>query len=279
MKKVTYKNDIQAYIDTLEHLNLKVGLSGLAWRDILKNGLPEKIAYRLSLTQGGEPEEDDALVQSIREHGLAHERRVDEEKLSEKPSGNSQPKSNKRKREKDQSTETPAAKKPKETNSGGGSGSGPKPAPKGKGEPVFAASEKEAAHKGIPQTLIDKRMKEGSCTHCGYDGHRWMFCRKEAVVSSAKKLKKAAAAQKAEQSGKGTIKSESNTADGKVSAVKAGKRPFERKLTVRIPPVESDGSKEVMAHLYMKAGISPNRVSKASSSKSRVYEIQSEDEE
>src|SRR6195952_4550781 len=105
MKKVQYNGDVQAYIDTLEHLNLKVGLSGLAWRDILKNGLPEKIAYRLSLTQGGEPEEDDALVQSIREHGLAHERRVDEEKLSEKPSGNSQQKSNKRKREKTDSTD------------------------------------------------------------------------------------------------------------------------------------------------------------------------------
>ena len=153
MKKVTYKNDIQAYIDTLEHLNLKVGLSGLAWRDILKNGLPEKIAYRLSLTQGGEPEEDDALVQSIREHGLAHERRVDEEKLSEKPSGNSQQKSNKRKREKTDSTDTPAPKKPKETGSGGRSGQGN--APKGSGDPVFAATDREVAHKGIPQTLID----------------------------------------------------------------------------------------------------------------------------
>ena len=98
-------------------------------------------------------------------------------------------------------------------------------------------------------------------------------------MSSAKKLKKAAAAQKAEQSGKGKEKAESSNTDSKVSAVKASKKPFERKLTVRIPPVESDGSKEVMAHLYMKAGISSNRVSKASSSKSRIYEIQSEDEE
>ena len=82
-------------------------------------------------------------------------------------------------------------------------------------------------------------------------------------MSSARKLRKAAAALKGDQNGKGTVKPDSNTTDGKVSAVKAGKKPFQRKLT---------------------AGISSGRVSKpqtvasSSSSRSRVYEVQSEDE-
>ena len=101
-------------------------------------------------------------------------------------------------------------------------------------------------------------------------------------MSSARKLRKAAAALKGDQNGKGTIKPESNTTDGKVSAVKAGKKPFQRKLTVRHPVVESDGSREILTHLNMKAGISSGRVSKPQtvslSSRSRVYEVQSEDE-
>ena len=284
MKKVQYNGDVQAYIDSLEHLNLKVGLSGLAWRDILKNGLPDDISYRLSLTQGGEPQEDDALIIAIREHGLAHERRLDEKKGKGDNPAPSSSKSKKRKRGDQGSPETPAPKKPKETGSGGRSGQGN--APKGSGDPVFAATDREVAHKGIPQTLIDKRMKAEpkQCTRCGYDNHRWMYCRKEAVVSSARKLRKAAAALKGDQNGKGTIKPESNTTDGKVSAVKAGKKPFQRKLTVRHPVVESDGSREILTHLNMKAGISSGRVSKpqtvasSSSSRSRVYEVQSEDE-
>jgi len=284
MKKVQYNGDVQAYIDSLEHLNLKVGLSGLAWRDILKNGLPDDISYRLSLTQGGEPQEDDALIIAIREHGLAHERRLDEKKGKGDNPAPSSSKSKKRKRGDQGSPETPAPKKPKETGSGGRSGQGN--APKGSGDPVFAATDREVAHKGIPQTLIDKRMKAEpkQCTRCGYDNHRWMYCRKEAVVSSARKLRKAAAALKGDQNGKGTVKPEPNTTDGKVSAVKAGKKPFQRKLTVRHPVVESDGSREILTHLNMKAGISSGRVSKpqtvasSSSSRSRVYEVQSEDE-
>jgi N-acetylglutamate synthase-like GNAT family acetyltransferase len=282
MKKVVYNNDVQAYIDALEHLNLKVGLSGLAWRDILKNGLPDEISYRLSLTQGGEPQEDDSLIQSIREHGLAHERRLDEKKLKGDNATSTTPsKSKKRKRDNQDSTETQTPKKPKDSNS---AGNAPKPkGPRGKGEPVYAATDKEAAHKGIPQTLIDKRLKEGDCTRCGFDNHRWMYCRKEAVVSSAKKSKKAAAAQKAERNSKEVAKSEPDSADGKVSAVKAGKNPFERKFSVGIPIAESDESRGIMAHLKLKAGISSRHATKSSTEtsnlNSRVYEIPSEDEE
>lgn len=74
MKKVKYPGDVLAYIDNLRHLYL----SGSAWRDILKNGLPEEVSYRLSLAQGDEPEEDGPFIASIKEHGLAHEWRLDE---------------------------------------------------------------------------------------------------------------------------------------------------------------------------------------------------------
>jgi hypothetical protein len=281
MKKVIYNNDVQAYIDSLEHLNLKVGLSGLAWRDILKNGLPDEISYRLSLTQGGEPQEDDSLIQSIREHGLAHERRLDEKKLRGDamiPSSSS--KSKKRKRENHDSTEMSTPQKQKENHSGENLIN--TRVPKGKGEPVFATTDKEAAHEGIPQTLVDKRFKQGDCTRCGLNNHRWMYCRKEAIVSSARKLKKAAAAQKAQHSIKENPEPESST-DKKASAVKAVKLPFPRRFAVRGPVVDSDGSREIMAHLNMQAGISSSSVSKStnetSSSRSRVYDIHSEDEE
>ena len=45
-------------------------------------GLPDFILDLLPLTQGGEPQEDDALILCIKEHGLNYERRQGEKKLA-----------------------------------------------------------------------------------------------------------------------------------------------------------------------------------------------------
>lgn len=78
LKKVKYENDILSYIDKLELLNIKVGLQGLVWRKVIKAGLPEVLLDRLSPSMGGEPQEDDALIACIKEHGLSLERRNEE---------------------------------------------------------------------------------------------------------------------------------------------------------------------------------------------------------
>ena len=83
-------------------------MSGVMWRELIKEGLPDFIVDLLPLTQGGEPQEDHALILCIKEHGLNYERRQGKKKLAASAST---------------STSTSAGKKRKR--SGGGTGATP----------------------------------------------------------------------------------------------------------------------------------------------------------
>ena len=50
------------YTDKLKALNLKAGVTGLTWRKIIQAGLPHPLREKLAFGQGGEPQEDDALI-------------------------------------------------------------------------------------------------------------------------------------------------------------------------------------------------------------------------
>jgi len=49
MKLEKYNRDIQQFLLRMENHNIKVGLQGVAWRDMLKNQMPEAGLLRLSL--------------------------------------------------------------------------------------------------------------------------------------------------------------------------------------------------------------------------------------
>ena len=53
--QVKYQSDILKYLDTLQQLNIKVGMSGVMWGKLIKESLPDFILDLLPLTQGGEP--------------------------------------------------------------------------------------------------------------------------------------------------------------------------------------------------------------------------------
>ena len=157
LRQVKYQSDIWKYLDTLQQLNMKVGMSGVMWRELFEEGLPDFILDLVPLTKGGEPREDDALILCIKEHGLNYERRQGEKKLATSAST---------------STSTSAGKKRKR--SGGGTGATPvsehsagPPAKKqltvshagttgggGKARtPCFTKEEMEIALKGVEPTL------------------------------------------------------------------------------------------------------------------------------
>ena len=54
-RQVKYQSDILKYLDTLQQLNMKVGMSGVMWRELITEGLPDFILDLLPLTQGGVP--------------------------------------------------------------------------------------------------------------------------------------------------------------------------------------------------------------------------------
>ena len=82
VREVKYSSNILKYLDTLQQLNMKVRISGVMWRKLTKEGPPDIILDLLSLTQGGEPQQDDALILCIKEHGLNDECRQGEKKLA-----------------------------------------------------------------------------------------------------------------------------------------------------------------------------------------------------
>ena len=53
LRQVKYSSDILKYLDTLQQLNMKVGMSEVMWREHIKEGLPDFILDLLPLTQGG----------------------------------------------------------------------------------------------------------------------------------------------------------------------------------------------------------------------------------
>ncbi len=182
-----YSNNILQYIDKLEGLNEKVGISGMTWREILKDGLPHELRKELAKVKGGEPEEDDALVVAIKEIGLAHEKFLAEEKMrggqSEGKTDSGAKGKGKRKRgsgkgdDAQEKKEAPDAKKPKTAQT---------PAA-GNSTPRFTKEQESEALKGIPQNLREARMNKGLCTRCGLPKHRWQWCRKEITISSTRK--------------------------------------------------------------------------------------------
>ena len=52
---------------------MKVGISGVIWRELIKEGLSDFILDLPPLTQGDEPQEDDVIILCIKEHGLNYE--------------------------------------------------------------------------------------------------------------------------------------------------------------------------------------------------------------
>ena len=55
LRQVKYQSDILKHMDTRLQRSMKVGMSGVMWRELIKEGLPYFILDLLPLTQRGEP--------------------------------------------------------------------------------------------------------------------------------------------------------------------------------------------------------------------------------
>ena len=270
LRQVTYSGDVMKFLDTLQQLNMKVNMSGVMWQELIKEALPEAILDRLSGHMGGEPQEDDAFVLAVKEHGLAHERRDAEKKQrgsvtqSGTPSG---PKGNKRKRGGAGGNAAPAtadSSAPAEKKQRTG-GTTVRPAG-GKGNPPrFSKEQLDEALKGVQATLRDARFKKKLCQRCGLSNHRWQWCQKEINVSSTTKDKKKA---------KKAIKAApmTSTAVATVSAIKM-KAP---ENTVG-PGVSSAPMHErILANLKFKADSTKRRRVVTSTSSDRIQSLESD---
>ena len=70
MNKVVYKGNIYTYLLLLENLNIKAGLTGIAWRVRVESELPEDILRRLSHFKFANDEE---WMETLRDVGRQEE--------------------------------------------------------------------------------------------------------------------------------------------------------------------------------------------------------------
>ena len=193
MATVVYKGSVISYIDKLVNHNEKANISGRAWQSMLVKGLLHEFRKDLAKMQRGKREEDEALIASMKEVGLAHKQFLREENLKERTTyAASEKPIHKCKRETKKSNATsdeewaPSGKKPKQD-----------AAPvTGSVSPRFTKEQEEEALVCIPQNLREARCKKGLCDHCGLPKHRWQWCRREISILSTRKTEKKGKGQK-----------------------------------------------------------------------------------
>jgi len=79
MDKIIYKGKIDTYLLLLENLNIKAGLTGIAWRVMVESELPQDILCRLSHFKCSD---DDNCIETLREVARQEEELLERGNLS-----------------------------------------------------------------------------------------------------------------------------------------------------------------------------------------------------
>jgi len=186
MTKVTYKGNIDHYLLEMENHNTHVGMSGVAWRQMVERHIPKYALRRLSTEEYAT---DSAWITALRTVCRREEIFVEQLALQHSdPSVSRNDSGGKRKREekavtkprkqrKRYSAEEKAAYKIKMEAERKGKG----PAPtQGKVE----HRDWNKAHEGIKDQVVEDRKRAQQCTRCGMNNYKWANCRKTIQVST-----------------------------------------------------------------------------------------------
>jgi len=189
MKLEKYHGDIRQFLLRMENHNIKVGLQGVAWRDMLQAQMPEAGILRLSF----ETYPNDELWQEGFKNAMIQHANHEEDKrlrhgkgessgtsISRKPENRAPTKSNERPPKRYTAEKWAAYKgKPKL----------PRVKPWSKEKTVTDKKEVvltgwEKAHNTIPKDVIDRQRNNKGCTRCGMTNHFLKHCRKEQSVAT-----------------------------------------------------------------------------------------------
>jgi hypothetical protein len=187
MDKIFYKDKIDTYLLLLENLNIKAGLTGIAWRVRVESKLPDEILRRLSYFEFATDEE---WMETIRKVGRQEEELRERGKIT-KSLTTPHPPPPKRKREEPEkgfNTKFKPGGIRNKPQKGDSRWKSPRTSP---AKNKFENGSKDEhtdwkqAHEGIQQDVVDKRKKEKRCPRCSMDNHTWRKCRKPIVVAAA----------------------------------------------------------------------------------------------
>ena len=182
--QIRYKGDIDEFLQQIENKNNRAKVTGIAFRKIVEDQVPEEAIRRMSMQQEYIDDREwlEALRKAVKDEEDLQERR--------KLKGNSFGTVAQKRKAPEQATAT--TKKPKYT---------------AKEKRVYQAAKKAAAkvkketaaprkkiihrvwkkaHEGIEQKEIDERKAKGQCTRCTFSNHGWKHCEKEIRISAAR---------------------------------------------------------------------------------------------
>jgi hypothetical protein len=186
MDKIIYKGKIDTYLLLLENLNIKAGLSGIAWRVRVESKLPDEILRRLSHFDFASDEE---WMEILRKVGRQEEELRERGKITKSIATPHAPPP-KRKREEPEKgfntkfkrggTENKSQKNPSRWKAP----RTPQTKVKTNNNLKDEHTDWKKAHEGIHDDVVAKRKKESRCTRCSMDNHTWRKCRKPILVAT-----------------------------------------------------------------------------------------------
>jgi len=186
MDRITYKGKIDTYLLLLENLNIKAGLTGIAWRVRAESKLPQEILRRLSHFSFATDEE---WMEILRKVGRQEEALLERGKLTKSLTTPHPPPSKRKREDSDRGFNTKYEKKGSDSKPGKGSSRWKAPRNNTARTKNNTAAKDEhtdwkKAHDGIKDDVVEKRKKEKRCTHCSMDNHTWKKCCKPILVAT-----------------------------------------------------------------------------------------------
>ena len=149
MRKLRYGGSISNYLAQIDEYNGRVGMTGITFRNMIIEAMPEKVIDMVFNRIGGIPEDDEILLETVRIAGQIVE---ENQRIKNSISGL------KRKTSEREASEPPMKKQrvSKER------------------DQIWKSFDE--AFKGVPQSELNEYRSSGGCRRCGKDGHRALHC-------------------------------------------------------------------------------------------------------
>jgi len=186
MDRISYKGKIDTCLRLLENLNIKAGLSGIAWRVRVESKLPQEILHRLSHFSFATDEE---WMEILRKVGRQEEELLERGKLTKSLTTPHTPPPKRKQEELDKGFNTKYEKRGSDNKAGKGPSRWKAPRNNTRQNKNNTVAKDEhtdwkKAHDGIKDDVVEKRKKEKRCTRCSMDNHTWRKCRKPMLVAA-----------------------------------------------------------------------------------------------
>lgn len=147
MRKLRYDGSISNYLAQIDEYNGRVGMTGITFRNMIVEAMPEKIIDMVFNRIGGIPEDDETLLETVKIAGQIVE---ENQRIKSSISGL------KRKTSAKDTSEPPVKRQKKER------------------DQIWKSFDE--AFKGVPQSELGEYRASDGCRRCGRDGHRALYC-------------------------------------------------------------------------------------------------------